>query len=578
MTLYYNAEVSTDWNDLGNWWTTNTAGALSDPASALPTAIDDVILTGSVVTNTGGAIEVSTLAMTAVSGGYVLGVDVLISGGGYNGIFTNSSIGAGVTVTGNCEFIGSQAGAVGAASNSGTITGNALFTGDVGVLPCVVAAPVENFGTVSGNAVFNGNSRNASTGTVTGTCAFNDNSYNDGTAAQVTYAGFTGSTCAGGFVILGAPASGLDSEGRGTYAVDGLYYTAYPTLAEGYQYQTGVYYFAGVATVTLDASGNGYNTVDGIYYIGGVSTAGALDQSGSGFYDGHAYYGGYLQPDGWNGFYYYLSDVSTEGYLDSWGNGAWQTQNYFGGVSAGVPGTDTRWLLWNGSVYGGDWNDPANWTIFSNVEWSGNYAIAAALPTAVDNCQTPDYTTPVSQLSGSVCGNIKIEYNGNYWGFYYVSGGPLTVNGTATVIGTNTIPMSGTGTANFTGSSRNMANITFGAINFRDTSSNAAQHDPYGTSFFGVCNVATFYDNATNAGGNYGIGLDITANSVANSSGYYSGVVTGASSFYNNSINYGGCLGVATFYDNAKNMLGLNGGVVLSYNKGINGTGILGIF
>ena len=168
---------------------------------------------------------------------------------------------------------------------------------------------------------------------------------------------------------------------------------------EGYgNYQGYGYYIAGGLT-SLPMNGSGWDA--GIYYLAGVSTNGALDNSGSGFYDGHAYYGGYLQPNGWNNYYYYLSDVSTEGYLDSSGNGAWQTQNYFGGVSAGVPGTDTRWLLWNGSVSGGDWDDPANWTIYSNVQWSGNYAIAATAPTAVDNCQTPDYTMPVLQLSGS---------------------------------------------------------------------------------------------------------------------------------------------------------------------------------
>jgi len=350
------------------------------------------------------------------------------------------------------------------------------------------------------------------------------------------------------------------------FVFNAVYYPGHNSAFSG-NIPTRGYYFNGTFAYGIDSNGTGWWAVAqggyDLFFITGALTT--LPSTGTGF-DSTA-----------GGFGYCILGVSTAGALDSSGNGIWQTLNYFGGVSAGVPGTDTRWLMWNGSVYGGNWDDPANWTIWSNAEWNGNAAIAAAVPTAVDNCQIPDYTMPVAHLSNAVCKNIKVEYNGNIGGFYYVSGAPVSVSGTATITGTNAIPMTGAGTANFTGSAKNIANITFSVINFRDSSSNSA--NPVGVStFYGVCSVASFYDNATNAGGNYGIGLDIAANSAANSSGYYSGVVTGASLFYNNSINYGGCLGIATFYDNAKNMLGLNGGVVLSYNKGINGTGILGIF
>ena len=531
-TLYYNAAVSTDWNDLGNWWT--NAG-MSTQATTLPTALDDVILTGSVVTNTGGAIEVSTLAMTTVAGGYVLGVDVTISGGGgYNGIFTNSSIGAGVTVTGYCEFIGSQSGGVGAASNSGTITGNALFTGDVGVLPCVVAAPVENIGTVSGNAVFNGNSRNASTGTVTGSCTFNDNSYNDGTvnAMQTTYNGYTGGTCAGGFVILGAPASGLDSAGRGTYAVDGLYYTAYPTLAEGYQYQTGVYYFAGVVT-SLNQDGTGWDATLDDYYIEAVATG--MDASGSGFY---------------NGDHYYIGSIFLP------------TAYAFMGTSDG------------------DWNNLSNWladysislpagqlpTATDNVAlWASVTSNSGSEPT-IDNLEfSPTMPGLTIGINFTVTGTATINYD------YYTTG---TITGNATLNGSSYNTGIITGTATFNNTSHNDGTVGYGIFN--DTSSNGL-NGGLGAGYIGyVTNNAVFNDSSTNGGGQNGSKGIVYGNAIFNDSSVnncYFVDINGSPP----ETGDGFVVGSATFKGQSTNKKGV-GSVILAYDKGINGSNILGIF
>ena len=558
-TLYYNAAVDTDWDELGNWWT--NAG-LSTQATTLPTSSDDVILTGSVVTNTGGALEVNTLAMIAVSGGYALGVDITISGGGYSGVFTNSYIGAAATVTGNCEFIGSQAGAVGAASNSGTITGNALFTGDVGVLPCVVAAPVENIGTVSGNAVFNGNSRNASTGTVTGSCTFSDNSYNDGTvnAGLTTYNGFTGGTCAGAFVILGEQASGLDGTGRGTYAVDGLFYTAYPTLAEGYDNIAGVYYFAGVVT-TLDSSGNGYNVSDSLYYIAGVSTAGALDSAGTGFYDGHAYLNGTAQPTGWNSLFYYIDDVETT--LDSNGTGIWETRNYVSGVSLGEPGTDKRWLLYTAGVSDPlDWHLSSNWLSYS-TDWEGGAGgEAGAIPTAVDNVRIngacPKYDSNVS----ATCDVLSVTTVDS---FDYWESSAIACT-TADISGINRLVINAATSISVTGTGVNYGSLT-GPTTFYNTASNATEN--YDSAYHkGICNSATTFRDTSSNGGT--LVPDGTAYGA-----YHLAIVVGTASFRDSSTNVGWC-GDAVFYDSAKNMLGIQGTSTLSYGQGINGTGILG--
>ena len=507
-TLYYNAEVSTDWNDLGNWWTDLD---VPTQATTLPTSADDVILTGSVVTNTGGAIEVSTLAMTTVAAtaalGDALGVDVTISGPGYNGIFTNSRIGAGVTVTGNCEFIGSQAGAVGAASNSGTITGNALFTGDVGVLPCVVAAPVENFGTVSGNAVFDGNSRNASTGTVTGACMFNDNSYNDGTAAQVTYAGFTGGTCVGSaaaFVILGAPASGLNSEGRGTYAGDGLFYTDYPTLAEGYDNINSVYYFAGVAT-QLNEDGTGWDATLDDYYIEAVATG--MSQLGSGFYNGDHYYLGSIFPP---------------------------TTYAFMGTS------------------NGDWNNLSNWLADYDISLP-----AGQLPTATDNVELrasvtsngggPPTVANLSTVPSNPNSNLRLDI-------------PITVTGTATFNGEWYYTQAITG------------NVAFSAAAFTNWRSSYATGTTTFTSLTSVAFAATtsWYIDASlwifdapdpvwtfPAGTQLGSAGNIHGNVIFNaeySSGNNSGQITGDVTFNGHyAFNYGSINGTATFNGGSHN-------------------------
>lgn len=587
MLYYNNATLDSEWNTLGNWW--NDA-VFSDPALALPTAGDDLEIWQPVLTvNTGIGVPYAQ-SVTVQTTGYLTQAIYNFVGG---------------TLPYSISFFGVTA----------WVTDTYYVAGRPSPLP------------ESGTGYW-----------------FGQGYFIAGVVTLLPESGTGWDAILNDYFIAGvATAGALDQYGNGIYG--GLYYTSYPTLADGWQFFQSV---------------GGYD-----YYFAGVATSGGLDSSGNGFYAGHAYYNGALQPNGWNNLHYYIADVAVDGFdsggyglyngiyyggyptlangnypywvtntllnnkfylegaettletsgsgiylwlvysggvpvptgyiwtndgtagyyidnvhtdLDYSGNGTWETRNYFGGVSAGQPGTDTRWLMWNGNNWSGYWYDANNWTLYSNADWSGNYATAGVGPTSVDNCLIPDYTLPVSQLNYTAqCNNITVQYNGNYWGFYRVYGGPLIVNGTATITGTNTFPMSGTGTANFTGSGKNIENITFGAINFRDSSYNTVNTGGW-SCWYGVCNVASFYDNATNAGGTYGTGLDITAGYAASQYGYYCGVVTGASSFYNNSINYGGCLGVATFYNNAKNMLGLNGGVILSYNKGINGTGILGIF
>ena len=130
-TLYYdNATTDTDWNTLGNWWTTNTSGVFSNQASTLPTPSDSVELYATVTLNGGSEPTVVNCS-------------------------TTSSISINITVTTMATFNGSS-------SNGATLTGNATFN-DTSY----------NGGTVSGNAIWSAAAfTNFVLGTVSGTITF----------------------------------------------------------------------------------------------------------------------------------------------------------------------------------------------------------------------------------------------------------------------------------------------------------------------------------------------------------------------------------------------------------------------
>jgi hypothetical protein len=133
-TLYFNAAVDSDWDEIGNWWTSD---AFTTQASALPTSSDSVVLSATCDTNSGS--EPTVVNLTQDSG----------------------DLGIAVTVTGDATFNDNS-------SNLGTVTGDATFNDDA-----------YNYGTVTGDATFNDNSSNSG-GTVTGDATFNDNSSNLG--------------------------------------------------------------------------------------------------------------------------------------------------------------------------------------------------------------------------------------------------------------------------------------------------------------------------------------------------------------------------------------------------------------
>ena len=157
-TLYYNAAVDSDWNTLGNWWTSD---AFTTQASALPTSSDSVVLSATCDVNSGSTPTVVNLTF----------------------IVNNAQFGIWITVTGNATFEGYECLIHGqisgdvlflleAANWNGTVNGNATFDD----YSC-------NNNIVTGNATFNDYSKNGLTNpltTVNGNATFNDGSYNNG--------------------------------------------------------------------------------------------------------------------------------------------------------------------------------------------------------------------------------------------------------------------------------------------------------------------------------------------------------------------------------------------------------------
>ena len=155
-TLYFNAAVDSDWNTLGNWW---TSAAFTTQASALPTSSDSVVLSATCDANSGSAPTVVDITVNNV---YLIISSITVTG---NATFTDDSANNS-TITGTATFEGTS-------RNNGTVTLDATFNED---------SYNNNQGTVSGNATFNVRAHN-DLGIISGDATFNDSSYNDGTVS-----------------------------------------------------------------------------------------------------------------------------------------------------------------------------------------------------------------------------------------------------------------------------------------------------------------------------------------------------------------------------------------------------------
>ena len=89
-----------------------------------------------------------------------------------------------------------------------------------------------------------------------------------------------------------------------------------------------------------------------------------------------------------------------------------------------------------------------------------------------------------------------------------------------------------------------------------------------------VTGNATFNDGSYNYYSTVAVGGNATFN---DSSFNYYGTVSGNATFNDSSFNDGTVAGSATFRHSAYNRAGISGNVFLAYDKGINGSSILGV-
>jgi hypothetical protein len=227
-------------------------------------------------------------------------------------------------------------------------------------------------------------------------------------------------------------------------------------------------------------------------------------------------------------------------------------------------------LYYNGAV-------DTNWATLGNWWMDNQLTIpATSLPTSIDNvvlsatCNTNSGSEPTVvnlTLNGE---NVELFIAITVTGVAVFSAGsfnsgPLTGNAT---FNDSVNSSSGivTGNATFNGSAYNgTGGIVTGNATFNDSA-----YNNYGGT---VTGDVTFNDSAYN---NYGT---VTGDATFNDSAYNYGTVNGDATFNGGSLNeFSGIVnGNATFRGSAYNKSGVIGNVILAYEKGINGSSILGI-
>jgi hypothetical protein len=117
VTLYFldrSGNANEEWDTLGNWWLDD---AHTEPATSLPTAANNVVLSSSADGNSSGPITVANLTMEAGR----LSVNITVTG---MATFNGTSELSGATLTGNATFNDDSQ------LNDGTVTGTATFNDD----------------------------------------------------------------------------------------------------------------------------------------------------------------------------------------------------------------------------------------------------------------------------------------------------------------------------------------------------------------------------------------------------------------------------------------------------------------
>ena len=235
----------------------------------------------------------------------------------------------------------------------------------------------------------------------------------------------------------------------------------------------------------------------------------------------------------------------------------------------------------NGSTVNNEWNDQKNWFFDTNYSYLPSF-----IPTSADNVITSNSISTngageptVKNFSALTCETLGINLTVTGMATFTCASSNVAIQVSTTLTGNATFNGASyhlgtvTGSGIFNDTTHNDSTVGYGIFN--DTSSNGL-NGGLGDSYIGyVTNNAVFNDSSTNGGGQGGS----------------KGIVSGNAIFNDSSVNNcyfdingsppetgdGFVVGSGTFRGQSKNKKGV-GSVILAYDKGINGSNILGIF
>ena len=236
----------------------------------------------------------------------------------------------------------------------------------------------------------------------------------------------------------------------------------------------------------------------------------------------------------------------------------------------------------NGYGQNNEWNDQKNWFFDTNYSYLPSF-----IPTSANNVITNNSISTngageptVKNFSALTCETLGINLTVTGMATFTCSSPNVPIPSGTTLTGNATFnswaslegTVTGSGIFNNFGTNNN-GTVGYGIFN--SSSSNGRNGGGYGASNGYVTNNAVFNDSSTNGGGQGGS----------------KGIVSGNAIFNDSSVNNcyfdingsppetgdGFVVGSATFKGQSTNKKGV-GSVILAYDKGINGSNILGIF
>ena len=592
-TLYYNAAVDNDWNTLGNWWQDE---GFTVPATALPTSSDDVVLSaindGDEVNNSGpdavansvtGAsspfVRISMNLTCSVFGLYAAvgptGTVNIVDGTlpaeygflpGPRAVFDTWNEG---TINGNCTFY---------MSNNYP---NAVINGD-----CNFINIAHNYGTVNGNATFDATSEMAGgSGVVIGDATF---------AREGEYTGYDL------YWMIGTVSGVRTFTGNNvSFKLNGSDSWTYDTTNWAFPNCVPFWSFYDSSNSGVDGSGL---TITGNCTFHDNSQNWQSITGNATFHDNSQNYGGTVS--GVATFRDYSSAVvnTTCGWYGMWNEAHFYDFSHCEYGNAGATFHDSSY---NSGTINGDcafdgesYNSSAG-TITGDCTfhyYSFNNGTITGACTFYDYSRQYQYGIiygactlhDSSYNNGTINGDCNFYDGASNGNLYYASSG--TITGDCTFHDSSYNNGYITGDCTFNDSSSNKSYV-YGDATFNDTSymNVTSINNPlccvYGNATFNegswngadgfVSLSATFNGNSLNAGT---IGDGSTPALATFNDNAINGYIHWIDRTQENAAQFAGRIrGDAVFRGNSRNDVNVTGTVTLAYDKGINGSSILGI-